>query len=125
MAASRPAAIKGKTVIAVARTRVERHIANSVVGLMLSHAPITWHPPPPAGSPDWGRLCDGHIHLCWDEPTSFFAFSSAYAIDVVALACKLAIAPSADMFLIREIDRQEARVCGLVLNRTIFKPFPI
>lgn len=60
----------------------------------------------------------------WDEPTSFFAFTSAHAIDAVAMACKLAIAPSADMFLIREIDRQEARVCGLVLNRTIVKLMP-
>jgi len=60
----------------------------------------------------------------WEEPTSFLAFRSGSTIEAISKACKLAIAPSWDMFLIREMDRQNARIGGLVLDRKIFQMMP-
>jgi hypothetical protein len=57
----------------------------------------------------------------WTEPTSFVAFESASAIDALAREFKAAIAPSHDLFLMREIDTKSARICGLNNNATIYE----
>jgi hypothetical protein len=48
----------------------------------------------------------------WLKPTSFIAFESANDIDTLAAACKGAIAPNYDLFLIREMDTKSAIICG-------------
>jgi hypothetical protein len=48
----------------------------------------------------------------WIKPTSFIAFASEDAIGAIAQACKDAIAPMYDLFLIREMDTKSAIICG-------------
>lgn len=48
----------------------------------------------------------------WQEPTSFIAFETSASIDAVSTVCKASIAPSHDLFLVREMDKQNARICG-------------
>ena len=48
----------------------------------------------------------------WLDPTSFIAFESDSSIDQLCTALKGALAASHDMFLLREIDRKEARLFG-------------
>ena len=66
----------------------------------------------------------GRAGTCWSEPTSFVAFDSPQSIDQIATACKAAIAPSADLFLIRQMDTKAARICGANADRDIFKLMP-
>jgi hypothetical protein len=60
----------------------------------------------------------------WRKPTSFIAFESSEDIGTLASACKSAIAPSHDLFLIREMDRQSAIICGNNDDDDIFKLMP-
>jgi hypothetical protein len=60
----------------------------------------------------------------WAEPTSFIAFLSTQSIDSIANACKKAIAPSFDLFLIREMDAKVARICGKNGDKDIFILMP-
>lgn len=79
------------------------------------------------GGRDWNaryRAVDEAVNavatIKWDDPTSFFAFESSNSIDTIAGRLKIAIAPSEDMFLIRAINTQDARICGKLDSREIF-----
>ena len=48
----------------------------------------------------------------WEEVTSFVVFESALSIDDVGQVAKGAIDPNVDLFLLREMERQSARICG-------------
>lgn len=60
----------------------------------------------------------------WDDPTSFAIFTSAANISEIAVDCRRAISPTYDMFLIRELDKQSAVVCGLGIDESIFRLMP-
>lgn len=60
----------------------------------------------------------------WVTPTSFIAFDSDANIEQIAAACKNAIAPARDMFLIRAMDTQSAIICGHDDDADIFKLMP-
>lgn len=60
----------------------------------------------------------------WIEPTSFLAFESSNDIRTIASACKAAIAPAYDVFLIREMDAKSALICGKVEESAIFELMP-
>ena len=60
----------------------------------------------------------------WVKPTSFFAFESASSIENIAVACKRAIAPSHDLFLVREMDTKNALICGNNDDADIFALMP-
>jgi hypothetical protein len=60
----------------------------------------------------------------WVEATSFLAFESGAAIMPLVAECKKAIAPSHDVFLMREMDRQSAVICGKNDGQAIFKLMP-
>jgi hypothetical protein len=60
----------------------------------------------------------------WKETTSFIAFESTDSIDGIAQACKGAIAPSYDLFLIRTMDSKDARICGQNADRDIYVLMP-
>ena len=60
----------------------------------------------------------------WDEPTSYVAFESNFTIQEIAKRCKSAIAPTHDLFLIREMDKQAALICGKNSNQDIYKLMP-
>jgi len=60
----------------------------------------------------------------WSEPTSFVAFDSPQSIDQISSACKAAIAPSVDLFLIRQMDSRVARICGANADKDIFRLMP-
>jgi hypothetical protein len=60
----------------------------------------------------------------WVEATSFLAFESGAAIMPLVAECKKAIAPSHDVFLMREMDRQSAVICGKNDDQAIFKLMP-
>jgi hypothetical protein len=57
----------------------------------------------------------------WVEATSFLAFESAAEMTPLVAECKKAIAPSHDVFLMREMDRQRAVICGKNDDQAIFK----
>ena len=56
----------------------------------------------------------------WTEPTSFIAFESANSIQSLGQALVSAIAPTDDMFLIREVDKQSALLGGWNNDDKIF-----
>lgn len=60
----------------------------------------------------------------WLDPTSFILFESAEAALDIARACREAIAPSHDMFLMRVLDRQLAYICGAIEDDDVFKLIP-
>ena len=60
----------------------------------------------------------------WVESTSFIAFEAIADIAVLARAFKTAIAPSHDLFLIRQMDTQSAIICGKVNDKDIFNLMP-
>ncbi|HEY8037953.1 MAG TPA: hypothetical protein VIF37_20450 [Methylobacter sp.] len=60
----------------------------------------------------------------WGETTSFIAFSSGKSIDTIAAACKSAIAPTHDLFLIRVMDTKSAIICGKNEDQDIFALMP-
>jgi hypothetical protein len=60
----------------------------------------------------------------WDQPTSFLVFSSLAEIGTLASEFKRAIAPSHDLFLIREMDTKSAILCGNNQDRDIFGMMP-
>jgi hypothetical protein len=66
----------------------------------------------------------GSATTYWEEPTSFFALESSHDIDSLAAAFKQQIAPSHDMFLMRDMDHKDARICGAVHDQNIFKLMP-
>jgi hypothetical protein len=60
----------------------------------------------------------------WGKTTSYLAFTWDESIDSIAAKCKAAIAPSQDLFLIREMDKQSARICGKNDDDDIYKLMP-
>jgi hypothetical protein len=65
-----------------------------------------------------------HASKWWLEPTSFIAFSSANDIGAISAACKAAIVPQYDMFLIRKMDEKSAIICGANEDRDIYEMMP-
>ncbi len=60
----------------------------------------------------------------WDDPTSFAMFSTTGTIAQIALDCRPAISPTYDMFLIGELDKASAIVCGLGVDDAVFRLMP-
>ena len=60
----------------------------------------------------------------WLKPTSYVAFESDHSLDALAEACKLAISPDHDLFLMREMDAKGAIICGNNDDRDIYKLMP-
>lgn len=60
----------------------------------------------------------------WLKPTSFIAFESADDIGTLAAACREAIAPTHDLFLIRAMDKMSAIICGNNDDGDIFVLMP-
>lgn len=60
----------------------------------------------------------------WLKPTSFIAFESSHSLGAIAAASKLAIAPSHDLFLMREMDTQNAIICGSNDDGDIYQLMP-
>jgi hypothetical protein len=60
----------------------------------------------------------------WGQTTSYLAFTSSQEIGAVAAKFKGAIAPSHDLFLIREMDKQSARICGKNDDQDIYDLMP-
>lgn len=60
----------------------------------------------------------------WGETTSYYAFTSSQGIDAVAAKCKAAIASSHDLFLVREMDKKSARICGKNDDKDIYDLMP-
>lgn len=52
----------------------------------------------------------------WDGPTSFIAIRSDLAIDALGAKLKAAINPVEDLFVLREIGRDNTRYAGLPGN---------
>jgi len=48
----------------------------------------------------------------WAEPAAFVVFEAAPSMEVVASLLRDAINPATDMFLLHEIDREDAIICG-------------
>jgi hypothetical protein len=65
-----------------------------------------------------------HTKKWWLKPTSFVAFESTQSIDAIADACRVAIAESHDLFLIREMDTKSAIICGNNDDRDIYILMP-
>jgi hypothetical protein len=57
----------------------------------------------------------------WDEPTSFIAFSSNYAIDPIGNHLKAAIDESVDVFVLREIGKDDTRYAGTLEKPASFR----
>ena len=60
----------------------------------------------------------------WGQTTSYLAFTWDQSIESIAGKCKAAIAPSHDLFLIREMDKQSARICGKNDDKDIYELVP-
>jgi hypothetical protein len=60
----------------------------------------------------------------WQESTSFIVFSSDKSIVEISTACKAAISPTHDLFLIRKLDTQTATICGKCEDSDIFTLMP-
>ncbi|WP_031371875.1 hypothetical protein [Lysobacter antibioticus] len=56
----------------------------------------------------------------WEETSSFMIFESAFSIDQIATKAKAAFAPSTDIFVIRDLNRQTARACGNIKDQDLF-----
>lgn len=48
----------------------------------------------------------------WEGPTSFIAIISGLDIDILGAALKATLDPRVDMFVLREIGRDNTRHCG-------------
>lgn len=59
-------------------------------------------------------------NLFWHETTSFIVFGSPNHIDGLAQAFKAIIDPRVDHFVIREMERSRARICGQIRDNIIF-----
>ena len=70
----------------------------------------------------------GAIHSAaakyWQEPTSFLAFESSKSIEDLGATFKRQIAPSHDLFLIRQMDVKDALICGDSEDEDIFDLMP-
>jgi len=60
----------------------------------------------------------------WEDTTSFIVFSSSQSIEEIAESCERAISPKHDLFLIRQIDKKSAYICGKNEDLDIFKLMP-
>ena len=60
----------------------------------------------------------------WGQTTSYLAFNSDQGLDSIAAKFKAAIAPSHDLFLLREMDKQSARICGKNDDEDIYDLMP-
>lgn len=60
----------------------------------------------------------------WGQTTSYLAFTSDQSIGSIATKFKAAVAPSHDLFLLREMDKQSARICGKNDDRDIYDLMP-
>ncbi len=60
----------------------------------------------------------------WQEPTSFLAFESIHPIETLAARFKAKIAPSYDLFLLRQMDVKDAMICGQFDDQDIFTLMP-
>jgi hypothetical protein len=66
-------------------------------------------------------VIDDLASVTWKDPTSFIVFESGTGIGAIMSKCKSAIAPSHDLVLIREMDKQSALTAGLIEDPDIFK----
>jgi hypothetical protein len=62
--------------------------------------------------------------LCWSETTSFIVFESHDDINAIAQSLESAIDTRYDLFLIRELERQSAIICGFNSDGEIHKLMP-
>lgn len=60
----------------------------------------------------------------WDDSTSFLVFETESSINEILRECKKAIAPTHDLFFIRQVDFKLTYICGLVHDNSIFKLIP-
>lgn len=60
----------------------------------------------------------------WTVPTSFIAFESIQSIDTLAMRLKAKIAPSKDVFLLRAMNSQDARIVGNNTQTSIYDFMP-
>lgn len=59
----------------------------------------------------------------WLEPTSFMLFESTFTIDQLMAAAYAAIAPTADLFVVRHLGVAEARAIGRIENEKLLVQF--
>ena len=62
--------------------------------------------------------------LCWSETTSFIVFKSHDDITTIAQSLGTAIDQSYDLFIIRELEKQSAIICGFNSDNEIHKLMP-
>lgn len=60
----------------------------------------------------------------WEETSSFMIFESDLPIAQIAARAKAAIAPTHDLFVIRELDKQSAIGCGCINDQDLFVLMP-
>jgi len=75
----------------------------------------------------YNALVDGITEISptwWGQTTSFYVFTSMQTIDAIAARLRPAIKPSHDLFLIRQLDTQAARICGKNEDQDIFTLIP-
>lgn len=60
----------------------------------------------------------------WDQTTSFYIFESDLSIDALASILKMEIAPTCDLFVIRELGKHSARIYGHNDDKEIFVFMP-
>jgi hypothetical protein len=60
----------------------------------------------------------------WAEPAAFIVFEAAPSIEVVASLFQEAIDPSCDMFLLHEIDGEDAIIVGAYADLDILSFMP-
>lgn len=60
----------------------------------------------------------------WERTTSFIVFESVFGIDSIAAKFKGAIAPSKDLFLLKDLDAKSARICGSNWDKDIYSLMP-
>ena len=68
-------------------------------------------------------ILDGTIKF-WDQTDSFFLIETQRPIDMIAKTCKLAIEPSTDLVLVRELAGTATRISGNNRDPDIFKLMP-
>lgn len=66
----------------------------------------------------------GYVGAFWEETTSFVVFDTNQSIATMTAGLKAAIAPSADLFLIRQINAESAYIFGPVKDQAIFALMP-
>mgnify|MGYP001467596370 CR=1 FL=1 len=70
------------------------------------------------------KIVTGNSPKWWVQTTSYLAFTSDQGIGSIAAEFKAAIAPSHDLFLIRQMDKQSARICGKNDDKYIYDLMP-